>query len=106
MHRFAAKQLDASGEPLFYLVEYEVTEQAGIFTYTGRALATNDINKELSDADEAFRYSFERSSKDWELVTRIQVTSALGDEMAERIKTTFFNDLILSGTMSFELQKN
>jgi hypothetical protein len=51
MQRFAAKQLDSSGEPLYYLVEYEVDEHHGVFTYKGRALVTNDINKQLTDKD-------------------------------------------------------
>ncbi len=106
MQRFAAKQLDASGEPLFYLIEYEVKEEAGVFYYSGRAFATGDINKQLTEADEAFSYSFERSSDDWSLVKKIKVVSRLGDDIAEKIKNTFFNDLILSGIMSFELKKN
>lgn len=106
MQRFAAKQEDASGAPLFYLLEYEVTEHSGTFFYEGRVLATNDVNKELGDHDEAFRYSFERSSSDWSLVNKIKVTSVLGDDFAEKVRNTIFNDLVLSGTMSFEQQKN
>jgi len=106
MQRFAAKQLDASGEPLFYLVEYEVKEENGIFYYAGRALVTGDINKELTESDEAFRYSFERNAADWSVVNKIKVFSKLGDDIAEKIKSTFFNDLILSGIMSFEQKKN
>jgi hypothetical protein len=106
MQRFAAKQPDANGEPLYYLVEYEVEEQQGIFTYKGRALVTNDINKQLTDEDEAFRYSFERDSADWSLVNKIKVFSKLGDDVAQKIRDSFFNDLILSGIMSFEQQKN
>ncbi len=106
MLRFAAKQLDASGEPLFYLIEYEVTELEGTFYYIGRALATNDMNKNLTEDDVAFSYSFDRSSADWSKVNNIKVYSKLGDDIAEKIRDTFFNDLILSGIMSFELQKN
>lgn len=106
MQRFAAKQLDASGEPLYYLVEYTVEETDGMFLYSGRALATNDINKELTEADEAFSYSFERNGSDWSIIGNIKIKSRLGEDIADKIRDTFFNDLILSDTMSFEQQKN
>ena len=104
MQRFAAKQLDASGEPLYYLVEYEVKEDAGIFYYTGRAFATSDVNKEITEQDEAFTYSFERT--DWSVVNKIAIQSKLGEDIAMKIRDTFFTDLILSGIMSFEQRKN
>ncbi len=106
MTRFAAKQLDESGEPLYYLIEYEVTESDGIFTYAGRALATNNINKELTEEDEAFNFSFERNGSDWSVINKIKVISKLGEDIAEKIKATFFNDLVLSGIMGLEQRKN
>lgn len=106
MQRFAAKQLDISGAPLYYLVEYEVEEHDGIFVYTGRALATNDINRQLADEDEAFSYSFERTGSDWSVINKIKVHSKLGEALAQKILGTFFNDLILSGTMNFEQRRN
>jgi hypothetical protein len=106
MTRFAAKQLDESGEPLYYLIEYEIDEAAGIFIYKGRALATSDINKQLTEDDEAFAFSFERNGSDWTLVNKIKVTSGLGDEIANKIKATFFNDLVLSGIMGLEQKRN
>jgi hypothetical protein len=106
MQRFAAKQLDDSGQPLFYLVEYEVEGHQSLFIYKGRALVTNDVNKQLTDEDEAFRFSFERDSGGWEVVNKINVQSKLGDDVAGQIRDSFFNDLILSGIMSFEQKKN
>lgn len=106
MTRFAAKQLDESGEPLYYLIEYEITNNAGTFIYSGRALATSDINKELNDDDEAFTFSFERNGSDWTIINKIKIGSKLGEEIAEKIKLTFFNDLILSGIMGVEQRKN
>ncbi len=106
MTRFAAKQLDETGEPLYYLIEYEISELSGIFTYSGRVLATNDVNKELTEDDEAFAFRFERKGSDWTVVNKIIVESKLGDEIAEKIKSTFFNDLVLSGIMGLEQKKN
>lgn len=106
MTRFAAKQLDESGEPLYYLIEYEIANHAGTFVYSGRALATSDINKELTEEDEAFTFSFERNGSDWTIINKIKVESKLGEEIAERIKLTFFNDLVLSGIMGVEQRKN
>lgn len=106
MQRFAAKQLDSSGEPLYYLIEYEATQLEGTFYYIGRALATKDMNKQLTEDDVAFSYSFDRSVADWSQVNNIKVYSILGEDIADKIRDTFFNDLILSGIMSFELKKN
>ena len=106
MTRFAAKQLDETGEPLYYLVEYEIAEASGIFTYHGRALATSDINKELTEEDEAFTFSFERNGSDRTIINKIKVTSKLGEDIAKKIKETFFNDLVLSGIMGLEQRKN
>ncbi len=106
MQRFAAKQLDESGEPLYYLVEYEVDESAGVFAYTGRAYATNDVNRELSENDEAFSFSFHRAGIDWSRIDKIEVWSRLGEDMALRIRNTFFGDLVLSGIMGLEQRKN
>jgi hypothetical protein len=83
-----------------------VTELEGTFYYIGRALVTNDMNKELTEDDVAFSYSFDRSAADWSVVNNINVYSKLGEDIAAKIKNTFFNDLILSGIMSFEQQKN
>jgi hypothetical protein len=106
MTRFAAKQLDESGEPLYYLIEYEITNKAGTFIYSGRALATSDINKELTEEDEAFTFSFDRKGSDWTIINKIKVESKLGEEIAEKIKLTFFSDLVLSGIMGVEQRKN
>jgi len=106
MTRFAAKQLDESGEPLYYLIEYEISNDAGTFIYAGRALATSDINKELTEQDEAFTFSFERNGSDWTIINKINVQSKLGVDIAEKIKRTFFNDLVLSGIMGVEQRKN
>lgn len=106
MQRFAAKQLDDSGAPLYYLIEYEVSENNGVFMYTGRSLATADMNKQLSDEDEAFTFSFEKTGSDWSVIHKIAVTSRLGEDIASKIKATIFNDLILSGIMGFEQRKN
>lgn len=106
MTRFAARQLDASGEPLFYLVEYEVTEEAGIFIYTGKAYATNNANKELTEEDEAFSYRFERPGEGWSVVNKIEVHSRFGEELAQKIRDTFFNDLVLNGIMGIEQRNN
>jgi hypothetical protein len=106
MKRFAAKQLDASGEPLYYLVEYEVEEQEGIFIYSGRAYATKDVNRELTPEDEAFSYRFERPGQGWDAVHKIEVYSSLGQDLANKIRETFFNDLVLSGIMGVEQRNN
>lgn len=102
MQRFAAQQPGVDGKPLYYLIEYEVMAYEDKYLYKGRAYVTNDFNKQLSEADEAFTYSFARVKDDWSLVSKIKVESKLGDDMAEKIRDTFFKDLVLSGTMGFE----
>lgn len=106
MQRFAARQLDAAGDPVFYLIEYDVNEQAGIFRYTGVAYATNDSNQPLGPEQEAFAFTFEREGGGWSVITKIVVTSKLGDDIAQKIRATFFNDLVLAGIMGAEQQKN
>ena len=102
VNRFAAQQPGVDGRPMYYLVEYETFQVEEIKVYVGKGYVTNDFNKELTSADEAFNYSFERDANSWSIINNIKVASQLGEEMAERIRNTFFRELVLSGTMAFE----
>ena len=106
MYRFAAQQPGVDGKPLYYLLEYETFEVEDTKVYVGKGYVTKEFNKDLSAADEAFNYSFERKANDWSVINNIKVGSQLGEEMAERIRNTFFKDLVLSGTMAFEQRQS
>lgn len=105
MNRFGAQQPGVDGKPLYYLIEYETFEVESTKVYVGKGYVTNEFNKELTAADEAFNYSFEREANDWSVINNIKVASQLGEEIAERIRNTFFKDLVLSGTMAFEQRR-
>jgi hypothetical protein len=106
MKRFAAQQPGVDGKPLYYLIEYKVTENGDTYLYEGSVYVTNDFNKELTGDEEAFTYSFERTGTGWSVINKIKVESGLGKEMAQRIRDTFFDDLVLSGTMGFEQRES
>jgi hypothetical protein len=106
MKRFAAQQPGVDGKPLYYLIEYEVTESGNTCLYHGSVYVTNDFHKQLTGDEEAFTYSFERTGSDWSVINKIKVESRLGAEMAQRIRDTFFSDLVLSGTMGFEQRQS